>query len=266
MKYIASLPALILCVLSTFSADIQAANGQQETVSAAATLLLTHPESAFVAPPAGVANFVVSIDHQPLPYDAPQILFQKFASDADFIAGVWKDAQGNVAHQREVLIVKPDYGVVVDHLYGWKSCHEVSCVVALPAGELKAEGGVHRFNLGSGKDFIVQYLGSSAPSADPTITSSAGFSSLSETYRLSLPAPFASVFYSGRSAAPKIEYIKPSNPMVVKCKVTLPDGRIDEVGIAWEWRDQLHLGGKVMKGWAAVARKGPGAAGDIEIK
>ncbi len=54
--------------------------------------------------------------------------------------------------------------------------------------------------------------------------------------------------------------------MVVKCKVTLPDGRIDEVGIAWEWRDQLHLGGKVMKGWAAVARKGPGAAGDIEIK
>lgn len=263
------LKVVALLALSLLNSGVRAANGfpdGQEPGGAVDLLLLTHPESAFCAPPAGAANFAISVDKQPVSYAAPEILFQKSGSDADFIAGVWKDAQGQVVHQREVLIVKPDYGVVVDYLYGWKGAHEVSCVVKLPAAEVKAERGSSRFQRGNGTDFIVQHLGLVASQADPAVSGSAGFSEVSDFYRLALPAPYASVIYTTRSGVTKVEYVQPSNPMVVKCKVTLSDGRIDEVGIAWEYRDQLHLGGKVLKGWAAVARKGPGVTTDIQIK
>ena len=251
--------ALLLILLS--SKTIRAAAAVKEPGGGVDPVLLTHPETAFVA------NFVaISVDQQPLANDAPEVLFQKSGPDADFIAEVWKDAQGHVVHQREVLFVKHDYGVVVDYLYGWKGSHKVSCTITMPAGGVNAERGLSRFNFGNGKEFRVQHLGQAGPLADPVVVNSAGGKEVSEEYRLTLPAPFASIFYGTRFGEAKIEYVQPSNPMVVKCKVTRPNGVIDEVGIAWEYRDQLHLGGNVLKGWAAVARKGPGVMTNIEIE
>ena len=258
--------ALALLASALSAADAHAASSLKEPASGIDPLLLTHPASAFLTKTAARANFFVRVDQQALSYEAPEIVFQKSGADADFIVGVWRDAQGNIVHQREVLIVKPDYGVVVDYLYGWKGAHEVSCVVKLPASEVKMDKGASQVDCGNGQGFTVQHLGAGLPLANPAIPSSPGSSAVSETYKLTLPAPFSSFFSKTQSVPPKMEFVQASNPMVVKCKVTLPDGRIDEVGIAWEARDQLHLGCKVLKGWAAVARKGPCASADIEIK
>jgi hypothetical protein len=238
--------------------------------------LLLHPEKAFVTPSPEAANFAISIDKQPLSYADPTILFRTNSDTSDFIAGVWKDPEGHVIHQREVLIVKPDYGVVVDYLYGSQE-HEITCVTSLTAGSVKTENGATLFVQGDGKGLIVRHNSPDVPIAsictDPTTSSPvpSALARLSEIYRLTLPSPFASVFCSSGASVPRFEYVKPANPMIVKCRVTMPDGRIDDVGIAWEARD-LHLGGKHFTGWAAVARQSPGGlgnlgtTGDIEIK
>jgi len=251
---------LLLAIVLCLSA-IQA--GAQNTPNAA---LLLHPEKAFLPPSTATANFVVSVDGQPLSYAAPQILFFKTGSDADFIAGVWKDAAGKVVHQREVLIVKPDYGIVVDHIYGSQQ-HDVSSTVELDILKSKNEGNITLVSLKSGCEFAIQTL---RPPESPIsyIPSNPTDKRVpSETSRLTLPIPVAAVFFpiTQPTATLKIEFVKPTNPMIVKCKVTLAGGRVDEVGIAWESRE-LHLGGKAFKGWAAVLRQGPDSAGDIEIK
>ena len=76
------------------------------------------------------------------------------------------------------------------------------------------------------------------------------------------PAPIATVLFGWTGATtPKIEYVK---PMIVKFKVTFPDGRVDEIAVAWEAR-ALHLSGKEFKGWAACSRSGPAGMSSIEI-
>jgi len=200
-----------------------------------------------------------------LSYSSPEIVFQKSGAEADFIVGVWRDSQGKVVHQREVLIVKPDYGVVVDYLLGWKGNHEVACAIGIPSGGSVADTGSNPA-VGAG-ELAIQRLGLAKPApASEAASGPAGTHALAQTGPITLPAPIAWAFSRNQSGAPKFEPIQAANPMVVKCRVTLPGGSIDEVGIAWEFRDQLHLGGKVLKGWAAIARKGPGAGTDIEIK
>ncbi len=234
--------------------------------NAADVSLLLHPEKAFVTSSTATANFAVSVDGKPLSYDAPQVLFEKTGGDADFIAGAWKDSAGKIIHQREVLIVKPDYGIVVDHLYGSQE-HEVSRTVELAVLDIKSERNIAYASLKNGEKFTIQALRPPESRGNLFISGAADKRCLSETCRLTLPSPFTSVFFpcAQTPAAPKIEFVKPANPMIVKCKVTFSGGRVDEVGIAWESRE-LHLGGKAFKGWAAVFRQGPGTAGNIEIK
>jgi hypothetical protein len=70
---------------------------------------------------------------------------------------------------------------------------------------------------------------------------------------------------------PKVDYVKAVNPMVVKLKVTFPEGRTDEIVTAWEARS-LHIGKSEFNGWAVVLShdpEGPGATAresSIEIK
>jgi len=251
--------SLLLAIVLSFSAM------KAETQNTPDVALLLNPEKAFLTSSATVANFVVSVDGKPLSYATPQILFNKAAGNADFIAGAWKDAAGRTIHQREVLIVKPHYGIVVDHLYGSQE-HEVSSAVELTVLDIKSNGNIAFANLNNGENFFIQSLRPPEFPVSSLLAGQDGMRVLTQTCRLNLPGPFASVFFPGAqsSSALKIEFVKPANPMIVKCKVTFPDGRVDEVGIAWESRE-LHLGGKAFKGWAAILRQGPGAAGDIEI-
>ena len=228
--------------------------------------LLLHPEIAFVSPSRDVSNFNVSIDGKPLSYSSPTIIFQTNSPEVDFVSGFWKDPKGGIIHQREVLIVKPDYGVVVDHLYGEEGKQgerQVSCITSLEAKGLKTEGKSSLFDQGFEKGLLVRHLAPDVPtiptivapgSSDPAVPPTPAH--LAENCRITLPSPFATLFCIAEGALPKFEYVKPSNPMIVKGRITMPDGRIDDVGIAWEPRD-LHLGGKHFKGWAAVARQAP---------
>jgi hypothetical protein len=243
-----------------------------------ASSLLLHPEQAFTPPSPGEANFAVAIDGRTLGYGSPDILFRTNGDRVDFIAGVWRDAGGTAVHQREVLIVKPDYGVVVDHLFApsgdGKKEHEVTSTTSLSTETLSTEGETVRFlprkDMSGG--LLVRHL-SPAVSVDvttisPGMTDPPPLRQLRQSCRITLPSPFATFLCSGGSPAPRVEFVKPANPMIVKCRVTMPDGRVDDVGIAWESRD-LHLGTNHFHGWAAVSRQQPGTADpvqDIEIQ
>lgn len=239
--------------------------------------LLLHPEQAFAASSPGTVNFAVGIDGHPLAYGDPQILVHTNGPRAEFVAGLWKDTRGAVTHRREVLIVKPDYGVIVDHLYppgeGQRQEHEVTCTTSLVAESLTKKDASSLFLVSKeGNEGL--FLGHLSPDAAlteatfaPETKDQPPLRELTQSCRIALPSPFATFFCGAGKSPRKVEFVKPANPMIVKCRVTSSDGRIEDVGIAWEPRD-LHLGGKHFKGWAAVSRDPQAAsssAGDIEI-
>jgi hypothetical protein len=255
------LPILPLLLRVSLAADPSTTDPSRDV---GVTSLLTHPEQVFVTPSGDTANFALSLDAQPLSYDSPEILFQTNSDTTAFVAGAWKDSTGEVIHQREVLIVKPDYGIVVDHLYGSQQ-HEITSVTTMEAAKVREDGGMAVFTLGTGKEIITRHL---VPAMPPTMLAGSephGTARVTETCRATLPSPYATAFFPGGASAPRFTFVKPSNPMIVKCSVALHDGRTDDVAIAWESRD-LHVAGKRLKGWAVVVRQGPGAGSDLEIK
>jgi len=228
------------------------------------TQLLLRPESPWINPASNLdeATLAPKLDGgNAISFASPQILIHKNTDQAEFISAVWKDAAGKLVHQRSVFVLKPDYAVLVDHIYS-AGQHTIVRSFAFPLSEATFDREGAQVALAGGKNFRVQGIDVVGAQATPTNANQA----VDLTTVIKTPAPIATALLSWTGgAAPKVEFLKPSNPLVVKCKVTFPDGRIDFVAMAWENRAALHLNGKELKGWAACLRQTPTGTSQIEI-
>jgi hypothetical protein len=223
--------------------------------------LLEKPQDSVPGFPAGKIDvaFAPVVDGTALSFAAPEIVFGRKTDQANFISAVWKDSAGKTLHQRDVFVVGTDYAVVVDYLYG-KDKHAIDRELWIPSGgEVADKTGVQ-----FGVDGHDMFRAQAVDPATPTTRPSADGIAVKFTSNVAFPTPVSTVLLGWKSkAAPTIEYVKPSNPMIVKLKVSFPDGRVDWVALSWESRP-LHLNGKELKGWAACQRHGPD--GDISIE
>jgi len=220
--------------------------------------LLLKPESVFLGTISGAAGTTLApqVDGRELSFADPQILVFKNTDQAEFISAIWKDASGQTTHQRDVFVVKPDYGVVVDYVYA-KGAHTVARSFAFSQGNPTSDEKGAQVVLESGRTFRAQAIDTAnAALSGKTV-------SFSSTLPAPAPVPTVLLAWTG-TTGPKVESVKPSNPMIVKFDVTFPDGRVDHVAVAWEVRP-LHLNGKAFKGWGACARQGPAGMSSIEI-
>jgi hypothetical protein len=239
--------------------------------------LLLHPEKELVGsiPVSAPVTLVPTVDGQPISFSAPQILLQKSSGPAEFISAVWKGPDGKPLHSREVLVIKPDYEIVVDHLYGAVGDHSIVRNFVFPHGIISADALGAQMTLSDGKTFRVQAndTGHAELQAKPT---EVGLQNLASTKTLvftspaKLPLPVSTILASWTgSTEPKIEMVRAGNPLVVKFKVTFPNGRVDLVALAWESR-LLHLDEKMpdqkaFHGWAALWQRGPAGESTVEI-
>ncbi len=208
--------------------------------------------------PAG-EELKVDVDGTPLSFDHPEILFEKHLKEADFISAGWRDHSGQLLHQRDVLCVRAGYCVVVDYLYGTGE-HAVVRSFAFPEGEVTLGDHSARAELKGGLSMEVQALDSLSK-----IEHSPGTATVLLKNTKQAPAPIPTVLIAWRgTTTPKVESIKPHNPMIVKLNITFPDGSMDELALAWESRP-LHLGGKELKGWAACVRHHKDGVGDPDF-
>jgi hypothetical protein len=210
-----------------------------------------------LTPPYGGVG--ISADAKALSIAKPEILFERHLQEADFISAGWRDATGQLLHQRDVFLVKQDYCVVVDYLFGTDE-HAVVRSFAFPKESVKLGDQSASCSLSNGRHLLVQSLDLASQVSQTSPESPVLFANVKHS-----PTPVTTVLMTWSGAtAPKIETVKPHNPMIVKLKVTFPDGRTDELALAWESRP-LHLGGKELRAWAACVRHGTDAGSSFEM-
>lgn len=237
--------SFLICLIFTF-ASTPALTAQSTPLS-----LLDDPAGSMVCslPKLAQDRLQVLVDGTQLTFGNPEILFEKHLPEADFISAGWKDATGKLLHQRDVLLVKSGYCVVIDYLYGTAQ-HAITTSFAFPSGNVEVGEQGAQCRLADGQTLRIQSLDPLAKIAGQT--DAAGRAVFTSTKTLPAPIPVVLLAWDN-TAAKKVEIVKAGNPMVVKLKVSFPDGRVDEVALAWESRP-LHLNGKEFKGWSACLR------------
>ena len=243
--------------------------------------ILLHPESALglgeslSVQESGMSSPALVMGGATLSFSAPQILLDKSTPEARFVSALWKEskeskgAPGQLAHQRNVLIVGKDYAVIVDYLYGAKDQPELelSRRQSFPGHLLTTDAGGGQLPLDAfgptpetGMFFRIQPLDPAIVSAITSPSAGVQFTS-----KMKLPAPVTTLMlvWNGEKA-PVVESVKAVNPMVVKLRITFPDGRVDELALAWEARS-LHIGKSEFKGWAACLSHRPAGEQSLEI-
>lgn len=219
------------------------------------------PEKAFIETGAAADAFSVtpSVEGVGLVFARPEILIHKDTDEMEFISAVWKESTDGVTHQRNVLLVKPDYCVVTDYIYG-KGEHTVARSFTFPGGGVSSDPRGAQAETASNRHLRVQAIDSALLVMPSTSTPTIEFSSKSK-----LPAPFTTAFVQWNgTAAPIITTVKANNPMVVKLRVAFPNGRVDDLALAWESR-LLHVNEQAFHGWAAIVRKTPAGSKSIEL-
>ena len=200
-------------------------------------------------------------------FSDPQVLIDKEEPQARFVSALWKGNASELPHQRNVLMVGTDYAVIVDYLYREarenKSGGEITlkrCFdpAMLPIDIDQTGAGCQLPPAESGKSFRIESL-TAATVGGMTSSQRKGVVFLTQN---PLPVAVTTVMLAWKSGkAPKVEYVKAVNPMVVKLRVIFPDGRTDDVAMAWEARP-LHIGKSEFDGWAAVLRHDPQGHGN----
>ena len=206
------------------------------------------------------AHNVVLIDgrEEPSPPQA-KILSWHAAPEADFVAGELLEPDGG-RHQRSVFFVRPDYWVVVDHVYG-SGEHEISRRFHLPSGAAATvKGQAVRTGFATGTNLEIADLSDGKVLLEdgwvPTGPATAEKGQVvTLTNRATLPAVFCTVLtpFEDASRLPGFERVVANNPLVCKLRSTFPDGRRDDIAVAAESRP-LHLEGKESEGRAFLVR------------
>jgi hypothetical protein len=209
------------------------------------------------------AHNVVMIDDQEQP-SPPQarLLSWHTSPDADFVSGDVAEPNG-ARHQRSVLFVRPDYWVVVDHVYG-AGDHQVSRLFHFPLGAgAVAKDNTVRTTFSSGTNLEITDLSAAGIQLRDGWVPVSGVKAdkgqvAALVNRSSLPGVFCTVLvpFQDASKLPKIERIATAQPSVCQLRLTFPDGQRDEMAIAGENRP-LQLDGKEAHGRAFCLRQGP---------
>ncbi|MFQ5811064.1 MAG: alginate lyase family protein, partial [Armatimonadota bacterium] len=85
------------------------------------------------------AHNILLIDGEEQLQSDPKVLAWSVTESADFAAGEIADAERGLRHRRSVLFVKPDYWVVVDHVFGGGE-KELTRLFHFPLVEVTADG------------------------------------------------------------------------------------------------------------------------------
>ena len=187
------------------------------------------------------AHNVVTIDNQEQPMPpAAKLLSWHTSPEADFVSGDVLEPNGG-RHQRSVLFVRPDYWVVVDHVYG-VGTHEISRLFHFPLGaSATVNGHTVQTTFPGGTNLQIADLSEAEIQLRdgwvPTTLVKADKGQVAALMNHStLPSVFCTVLVPFEDAAklPKIERMDAANPLVCKLRVTFPDGQRDEMALAWK--------------------------------
>ncbi|MCD6352294.1 MAG: alginate lyase family protein [Armatimonadetes bacterium] len=212
------------------------------------------------------AHNVVMIDGQEQLDSDPQLLTW-FTSDlVDFAAGEIH-AHG-LRHQRSVLFLRPDYWIVVDHVFG-EGEHEVKRLFHFPGQQVQFEPdqAAARTIFRQGENIWVKAADGAQLVQEegwlPTGSATAEKAPVAAfVAHARLPVPMVTVLVPFEESAqlPKVERFDAGHPLTAGIRVTFPDGQRDEIAIADEVRD-LRIGARRARARALVRRSGPQAEG-----
>jgi hypothetical protein len=214
------------------------------------------------------AHNVLVVDGKDQPHTDAELLQAQFGDQADVSAG--RFAQNGIVHQRTVLFVKPAYAVVVDHVTGDGSPHELTRLFHLPEGATRPDGTGVRTVFPTGANIRVLAADDTAagtrlemrdgfipgPRNQPITTPVAAF-----VNNGSLPAVLCTVLspFRDETHLPTVVRLPSTDPGVVRLRITLPGGVIDEIAVAGAPMT-LTVAGKTGTGRALCVRGKGGAS------
>ncbi len=215
----------------------------------------------------GAHNIVLIDGHGPLPAD-PQVLAWHTGAQADFACG--RVTADGFSHQRSVLFVKPDYWVVVDHLFG-QGNHTVTRLFHFPIGPVEAGDKSIRTAFPTGMNIQVQpadnariELGTNLIPTGPVSSQEASVAVL--TTRGNLPLTLCTVLlpYASKSDLPKITTLSADSDPVAHIRLDFPEGQHDEIAIS-STNSPLEIAGHRATTRALCVRQGTLANSTIAI-
>jgi hypothetical protein len=210
------------------------------------------------------AHNVVMIDGKEQPRANPQVLAWDVQDGAELAVG--RIAEGGMAHQRTVLFVKPDYWVVVDHLFG-EGEHEAARLFHFPLDSGAAVDGAGAVATAFKRGMNIRVLAADGAPAKlsegwlPTGSATAARAPVAALRtRGKLPLTLCTVLtpFADAKSLPKVERVQGGDPLTARLRVTFADGHADEIAIA-DAPKELSAGGKAARGRALLVRGG-GAA------
>ena len=217
------------------------------------------------------AHNVLLIDGQEEP-SPPQAKILAWHADAasDFVAGDLQEPDGG-RHQRSIFFVRPNYWVVVDHVFGHGE-HEIRRRFHLPLGAAATvQDQTVRTGFATGTNLEITDLSHAEVRMEdgwvPTSMATAEKGQVvTLVNRVKLPAVFCTVLtpFDELRQLPKFERVDADDPLVIKVRSTFPDGRHDDLAVAAEDRP-LQLDGKESHGRAFGVKSEAGSQTEMRV-
>ena len=208
------------------------------------------------------AHNVLLIDGQEQPRCDPEVLAWAVTHDTDFAAGEIEYTDRNLRHRRSVLFVRPDYWVVVDHVFG-EGERELTRQFHFPRVDVATDERSARTRFEEGTNILVTVADDARVEMRegwiPTGGATAERSPMAVFMsRATLPAAVAAVLapFEDREQLPRVTALPGEHPLVTALRVEFPDGQVDEIAIAPETMD-LTLGEHTGTARALCVRTGP---------
>ena len=218
------------------------------------------------------AHNVLLIDGQEQPNPPRAKVLSWHANPAaDFVAAELSEPDGG-RHQRSVLFVRPDYWVVVDHVFG-RGEHEISRRFHLPLGaSATATDHTARTAFTTGTNLEIANLsGGTVRLEDGWVPTSFEKAEQGQVVtlvnRVTLPAVLCTVLtpLENKALAPAFERLDTDDPLTCKLRATFPDGDHDDLLIAPDQR-LLHLAGRQGEGRVLGVRTRAGSQTELRVR
>ena len=212
------------------------------------------------------AHNVLLIDGQEQIQSDPKLIAWSVTSEADFACGEIADEKAGLRHRRSVLFVKPDYWVVVDHVFG-EGEHELTRLFHFPLVEVQSDGNCARTKFAEGQNILV--AGADGGQLEmrkgwiPTGGATAEEAPVAAfVNRCKLPAALCTVLvpFDEEGQLPEIETVSAGGPLVIGLRLSFADGQEDEIAISAE-PTEIRLGKHHVEARALCVRMGPRASG-----
>lgn len=211
------------------------------------------------------AHNILLIDGEEQIRSDPKVLSWIVTEGADFAVGEIADEERGLRHRRSVMFVKPDYWVVVDHVFG-DGEHDITRLFHFPLVEVASDAASARTSFRDGNNILVAAVDGSrlemrkgwVPTGGATAEEAPVGAFVAHC---KLPAALCTVLvpFSQAGEVPEVVTVPTADPLVVGLQLTSPDGQQDEIAIAPEPR-QLSVGSHSAHARALCVRSGPRAS------